>query len=306
MYITYETAQYSSNDKREFAKRPQPPITIPNDLPKPDFMPSKLVRVSDMKAVDGSQVNEGKRNIISYDDIYPDMIIPRHMTHTKQIEGTLKKSPSELIVSQILYHAHQRTSIKEHDRVFALIQLFPEFIDHTDEPHPFKKLIIRHFCGLFSAKNSINKIRIDYSQPLKNLMIQFYAIEKYKFLPSWTGVNSEHFTIDITTSFRNYDIIGKTIHVTTTYVTLDQSIDNDTLTLRYEDLPPIPDDFNFDHYKHIYDLCILVQLSETEEMRTIKLYGYRINWNGDYRMSKRIGFDYLAEVLDDPSTHVHF
>ncbi|KAI9271525.1 hypothetical protein BDA99DRAFT_534011 [Phascolomyces articulosus] len=59
MYITYETAQNSWNDEYGYAKRAKPPITIPNDLPKTDFMPTKLVRISDMKVVDGSQVNEG-------------------------------------------------------------------------------------------------------------------------------------------------------------------------------------------------------------------------------------------------------
>ncbi|KAI9271558.1 hypothetical protein BDA99DRAFT_500377, partial [Phascolomyces articulosus] len=60
MYITYETAQYCWNDKKsEFVRLVKPLITILNDLPKPDFMPTKLVRISDMKVVDGSQVNEG-------------------------------------------------------------------------------------------------------------------------------------------------------------------------------------------------------------------------------------------------------
>ncbi|KAI9251525.1 hypothetical protein BDA99DRAFT_575229, partial [Phascolomyces articulosus] len=107
MYITYETIQYSRNDRYGYAKRVKPSIIIPNDLPKPDFMPTKLVRISDMKVVDGSQVNEGycalsyswnqsgdilidettgkykridegKHKIISYDNIFPDMIIPRY------------------------------------------------------------------------------------------------------------------------------------------------------------------------------------------------------------------------------------
>ncbi|KAI9271680.1 hypothetical protein BDA99DRAFT_410118, partial [Phascolomyces articulosus] len=38
--------------------------------------------------------------------------------------ANLLKSSSELNVAQILFHAHQRTSTKEHDRVFALVQLF--------------------------------------------------------------------------------------------------------------------------------------------------------------------------------------
>ncbi|KAI9271495.1 hypothetical protein BDA99DRAFT_533983 [Phascolomyces articulosus] len=106
--VRKKTAQYSSIHKKEYRRRSQPPITIPNELPKPDFMPTKLVRISDMKVVDGSQVNEGycalsyswdqsgdiqqddngkyvrvddgKHKIISYDGIFPDMIIPRYKT----------------------------------------------------------------------------------------------------------------------------------------------------------------------------------------------------------------------------------
>ncbi|KAI9252857.1 heterokaryon incompatibility protein-domain-containing protein [Phascolomyces articulosus] len=254
-------AQYSFNDKRILAKHVKPPITIPNDLPKPDFMPSKLVRISDMKVVDGSQVNEGycslsyswnqsgsiiynpfrrkyarfdkgKHKIIRLDGNYEyvkfegiiqhicqqfnikyiwcdqlcinqhdkeekhheirnmhqiyenayctvafvpdfthdDYLHPRKQQYFKRLwtleeiikskkllfvgrnehqygDSTLfelnllTKSPSGLNASQILYHAHQRTSTKEHDRVFALIQLYPEFID---------------------------KVKIDYDQPFEN------------------------------------------------------------------------------------------------------------------------------------------
>ncbi|KAI9243357.1 hypothetical protein BDA99DRAFT_577522, partial [Phascolomyces articulosus] len=110
MYITYETAQsVRGPGSRGYIKHSQPPVTIPNEFPKTDFIPSKLVRISDMKVVDGSQVNEGycalsyswnqsgnilldiitkkykridegKHEIISYDNIYPDMIIPQYKT----------------------------------------------------------------------------------------------------------------------------------------------------------------------------------------------------------------------------------
>ncbi|KAI9271955.1 hypothetical protein BDA99DRAFT_534424 [Phascolomyces articulosus] len=314
MYITYETAQYSNNESGKHIKRLNPLIATPSDLPKPDFMPAKLVRISDMKVVDGLQVNEGycalsyswsqsgdivldeitgkykridegKHKVISYDnDIFPGMIIPeykmpdfhinkfliigsrqtkiyevfkimeyynyyfttvkyvkfediiqqicqqfnikyiwydqlcinqdykeekhheiRNMHHiyenaycavalvpdyTRQedlssreqqyfkrlwtLEEAVKSkrllfvgrdehgwadkvcyemhqltNSPKLSVSQILYHAHQRRSTKDHDRVFALIHLFPEFID---------------------------KIKIDYDQPFEDLMIQFYGL----------------------------------------------------------------------------------------------------------------------------------
>ncbi|KAI9278780.1 hypothetical protein BDA99DRAFT_567435 [Phascolomyces articulosus] len=64
MYIDYETAQYTyvphpDEAKGRSNKYSQPPKKVPNDLPKPDFMPTKLVCISDMAVVDGSQVNEG-------------------------------------------------------------------------------------------------------------------------------------------------------------------------------------------------------------------------------------------------------
>ncbi|KAI9271653.1 hypothetical protein BDA99DRAFT_556877 [Phascolomyces articulosus] len=467
MYITYETTQYSWNNRNELAKHVKPPITIPNVLPKPNFMPSKLVCISDMKVVDGSQVNEGycalsyswnqsgdiklddngkyvrvddgKHKIISYDNIFPDMIIPQYKVPlnykyesietrsklskiyhvleiidgenynltkaTKQVkfEGiiqkicqqfnikyiwydqlcidqnnkeekhheirnmhhiyehayctvalvpdyprnhslraneqqyfnrlwtleeaikskrlifvgknmcsygsefvidfslkSLLKPLSQLSTPQILYHAHQRTCTNKHDRIFALIHLFPEFIDRKDEPQSFKKLIVRYFCGPFSTENSINKIHIDYRQPFEDLMIQFYgllakkdisillfgnykhiyesAIKEYKFLPSWTGVNGKHFTLGITTSFQNYDIIGKTMHVTTTYV---PSIDDNKLTIREEDIPTIPDYINNALDKRKYHLFILVQLSKAKEMKRIDLDYYGFYWDID-------------------------
>ncbi|KAI9245232.1 hypothetical protein BDA99DRAFT_593923 [Phascolomyces articulosus] len=110
MYITYETAQYIHTflDQEKVGFRHfQPPRRVPNDFPKPDFIPTKLVRISDMKVVDGSQLNEGycalsyswnqsadilidettgkykridegKHKIISYDSISREIIIPKY------------------------------------------------------------------------------------------------------------------------------------------------------------------------------------------------------------------------------------
>ncbi|KAI9253533.1 hypothetical protein BDA99DRAFT_540787 [Phascolomyces articulosus] len=110
MYITYKTAQYKPDcvleyDKYYNTRDSQLLKKIPNDLPKPNFMPSKLVRISDMTVVYGSQVNEGycalsyswnqsgdiqrddhgkytridegKHKIISYDNFFPCMIFSR-------------------------------------------------------------------------------------------------------------------------------------------------------------------------------------------------------------------------------------
>ena len=75
-YITYNKSQFSvykkakdeiyttePGNKTYFPERlqryGQPPKKIPSILPKPKFMPNKLIRTSDMKVARGSQVNEG-------------------------------------------------------------------------------------------------------------------------------------------------------------------------------------------------------------------------------------------------------
>ncbi|KAI9276761.1 hypothetical protein BDA99DRAFT_554716 [Phascolomyces articulosus] len=479
MYITYETAQYAKIDNRRirrFKRHYRPPETVPNDLPKPEFMPTKLIRISDMEIVYGSQVNEGycalsyswnqsgdmvldeakgkymridegRHEIISYCSIFPDMIIPyyiaaknfkrklwkiykvlevmdeknyyfqktvkqvkfesilqhicqqfnikyiwfdqmcinqddkeekkreiRNMHHiyenayctialTPEFSGLnvatpssedyqyfkrlwtleeaikskkllfvgkdvhkwgedisrsdrlypLIESSSTLSVSQILYHAHNRTSTKDHDRVFALIHLFPEFMQD---------------------------INIDYDQPLEELMVQFYrllakksisilvfeklthhryesTIQKYStFLPSWTGVNGTHALIATTTSFQNYDVVGKTMHVTSAYVTKKKQPifftfiknylpsfylcggrlpdDKESLTIQKQDLPPSPDDIYDVDNKHNYQLSVFVQLPGIAERKRFKItpiYTYNdifINGNGFDLISKQL------------------
>ncbi|KAI9276755.1 heterokaryon incompatibility protein-domain-containing protein [Phascolomyces articulosus] len=70
MYITYEIAQWSENHSKvvkdsnnksipQIVKQDEPFEIIPDGLPKPVYTPTKLVRISDMKVVDSSQVHEG-------------------------------------------------------------------------------------------------------------------------------------------------------------------------------------------------------------------------------------------------------
>ena len=64
MYVTYVKSQYclahSSLSERLGGPYSQPPRKIPQLLVKPkDFMPSRLVRISDVKVIAGSEVHEG-------------------------------------------------------------------------------------------------------------------------------------------------------------------------------------------------------------------------------------------------------
>ena len=61
MYVTYETNQYYiDNDSFTVQRHSEPPKLFPTTIPKSKdtFMPSKLVRVSDMQIVAGSTVKD--------------------------------------------------------------------------------------------------------------------------------------------------------------------------------------------------------------------------------------------------------
>ncbi|KAI9246748.1 hypothetical protein BDA99DRAFT_543223 [Phascolomyces articulosus] len=59
MYISYECTQWYTNKEQELFQYDRPPKKIPTVLPKPEFMPTRLLRISDLKLVEGSQVHEG-------------------------------------------------------------------------------------------------------------------------------------------------------------------------------------------------------------------------------------------------------
>ncbi|KAI9276754.1 hypothetical protein BDA99DRAFT_531849 [Phascolomyces articulosus] len=102
-----QDAQYEFYDRNRFSKRYKPFKTVSNGLSNSGFMPSKFIRVFDLVVVKGSQVNEGYcalsytwnrtgrtfydparvqhirtdegvHEVISYVDIFPDMLIPRY------------------------------------------------------------------------------------------------------------------------------------------------------------------------------------------------------------------------------------
>ncbi|KAI9246445.1 hypothetical protein BDA99DRAFT_592369 [Phascolomyces articulosus] len=235
MYITYETVQYAhalvDPEAIGYIKHSQPPKKVPNDLPKPDFMPIKLVPISDIKVVHGSQANGGsyalsyswnqsrsifykpfRRKYVRFDKGKHKIIRPGDNREEKRHEicnmyhiienayctialvqeninvsnvlrtleearkskrlifvgrdihlwgedlkngsiNHLTQASSQLSVTKILYHAHQRTSTKDHDRVFAPIQLFPEFIDRIYFDYDQKLEDLIQFYGLFAKKD---------------------------------------------------------------------------------------------------------------------------------------------------------
>ncbi|KAI7846551.1 hypothetical protein BDC45DRAFT_542785 [Circinella umbellata] len=54
-----DRCEYSYTINEGVHRYDQPPKKIPMFLPKPPFIPRRLVRISDMKAIQGSKVNKG-------------------------------------------------------------------------------------------------------------------------------------------------------------------------------------------------------------------------------------------------------
>ncbi|KAI9274389.1 hypothetical protein BDA99DRAFT_497365 [Phascolomyces articulosus] len=451
MYVTYEPRQFFQIQHRnhpggnEFFRCNGPydraPKPVPNGLPKPDFMPSKLLRTSDMKIVDGSTVNEGycalsyswswcgnnvmdttKGKAVRVEEgkhkiIWPTKIVPKRPRGRKRLARTTKfvefegiiqqickdfnvkyiwydqwcidqnnkeekireikrmhkiysnaycsvamipelrakkikernprfpfrhyadpdaiassdwfsrvwtleeaimskkilfvgrnvhfwedvakgdsdfrallKRPARLNVAMVLYHAHRRETTKEHDRMFALGNIFPGILDnlHANYHSPIEEAMI-HFYGLLAKKDisilcfgeyehyrfAILEREYWYKTVLPPSLMHWYndvPIRKHN-LPSWTGVSGEHrFCVDIDslwkTSFKNYDINGRSMEITSSFVSSTSYKEGKGITLQYKDVPPLPTS-NEDEW---WNLAIKVQLSGHTKSKVLPLF----------------------------------
>ncbi|KAI9264178.1 hypothetical protein BDA99DRAFT_559472 [Phascolomyces articulosus] len=126
-------------------------------------MPTKLVRSTDMKVIDGSQVNERycalyyswNQSGDSYYGSVRDTCVRIDNDYYKIISTSTcviaKFAISKSEWSERLWtleEAIERTSTKQHVRVLALVNLFPDIVD---------------------------KIKIDYNQSIQDLMVHFYG-----------------------------------------------------------------------------------------------------------------------------------
>ncbi|KAG2221898.1 hypothetical protein INT45_012542 [Circinella minor] len=200
----------------------------------------------------------------------------------KRVHTIFNKSSEELSLRHILFYAHMRTSTNDHDRVYALANLFPDIMEKLD---------------------------IDYNQSLHDLMIQFYGLlaekdiailffgghNEYKYigrikdtttttaneykvpiqqfdLPSWTSVHGEHIFIDdhITSTFTDYSISGRSMLVKCTGISNEQQsknrMDKDAISsfiIQQKDIPPIPD------HHHFWRLGIMAQLFSNQQNHVV-------------------------------------
>ena len=162
--------------------------------------------------------------------------------------------------ANVLHYAHTRTSTKEHDRIFALANIFPDVMREItiDYNQDIQELMIQ-FYGILAEKdlsilcfgphrtngykvmcktsftthvNNNSKRKPEYSIP----------IQKFD-LPSWTGIYGQHYERnDHKSCFKNYSIIGRALRMTCNGMTNHQHhTEMEALaSFTLEDIPLLP------------------------------------------------------------------
>ncbi|KAI9488626.1 hypothetical protein BDB00DRAFT_942147 [Zychaea mexicana] len=224
-------------------------------------------------------------------------------------------------VSTVLYHAHLRTSTKEHDRAFALANLFPHIMDGISVSYdqPVLDLMVEFYGHLAMMDLSIlcfNKCTDSYKERGIENMSQISCdttVEehhdipiKQHDLPSWTGINGEHLRIDLgpdapadhlQTTFSNYNITGRFMNITCMGLTSINDNKSDThsdeFTLCHDDLLTMPDSRDYSVNKVItqnFELAISVRLPGQSEDRIV---GLRVTFTSNEANIIKQGSEYL-------------
>ncbi|KAI9484861.1 heterokaryon incompatibility protein-domain-containing protein [Zychaea mexicana] len=88
-----------------------------------------------------------------------------------------------------LHHAHLRTTTKEHDRVFALVNMFADVIKvDVDYDLPVKTAILNFYGKLAMADLTI----LCFGKPAEYMPYHSTVRQQYEYLPSWTGIQGTH------------------------------------------------------------------------------------------------------------------
>ena len=159
--------------------------------------------------------------------------------------------------ASVLHWAHARTTTKEHDHVFALVNISPEVMKEItiDYNQNSQKLMIQFYCAL--AKNDLSILCFRGHNQYKRICRpssrdnsvhnstkeREYTVPIQKFdLPSWTGVGGEHLLYDnYRTCFKNYAVNGRVMQVTCSGMTNSQHLTevSDISSITQADIPPL-------------------------------------------------------------------
>ena len=219
--------------------------------------------------------------------------------------------------ASILHYAHTRTSTKEHDRIFALANIFPDIMKEItiDYNQDIQKLIIQ-FYGILAEKDlsilcfggytsegytaicamtSVNSPKTGISAKEIKSAIPILNFD----LPSWTGVYGEHFTHGRTrTSFKNYSVVEKVMHVTCNGLTNNQYHTEMAALASFtlENIPPLPHEKTNPDTRWILVTPVLLPGCTTDKL--IKL--------GSIRDKDNLNDIFLKKVIEVLGNVAHF
>ncbi|KAI9494802.1 hypothetical protein BDB00DRAFT_871076 [Zychaea mexicana] len=239
---------------------------------------------------------------------------------------TLCQKLPNLDVSTVLYYAHIRTTTKEHDRVFALANLFPDLMKSIsisyDEPVndlllQFYRLLAQKDISILCFGRHKDYRRIgrpkeelaqasDVSLILKEYLSGYKHRYRYpysvpiqvhdKILPSWTGVQGEHilplrleYSDYPKTTFKNYIVTEKLMQVTCASISVNEDIRSRMFfPLKQEDFPPVPQGPSADVNGVLvrWILCLSVHLPGQESSKVLSLPLSLNSQDSTYDLSK--------------------
>ncbi|KAG2222359.1 hypothetical protein INT45_009832 [Circinella minor] len=215
-------------------------------------------------------------------------------------------------VATILHYAHARTSTKEHDRVFALANIFPEIMEQItiDYNQDIEELMMRFYYLLAKkdlsilcfgpytdhgyktmCKTAFNNrgIEDDTKRGTENGI----PIKKYD-LPSWTGVNGEHYKYGgYETCMNNYMVIEETLQVTCCGIPNRRYYTEmlDFQSIAFEDIPSLPQQKL--NGEGCWTLVIRLRLPDSSNEKLIGLYKIR---RGDTQLFPGAYVDIMVSI----------
>ncbi|KAI8142252.1 hypothetical protein BJV82DRAFT_657917 [Fennellomyces sp. T-0311] len=161
---------------------------------------------------------------------------------------SITTKPSSINVSTALSYIHRRQCAKPHDRVFALANLFPEFIDGItfSDTQPLLQLTTQFYRYLAAKDFSLlcfGRLVTHEEQP--QLMIQ--QDRDFICTPSWTGVYGTHSSLapfvryPPRTTFSNYySLDDGSLHITSSSITVPVDPVDQTMFEQNVELPSAP------------------------------------------------------------------
>ncbi|KAI8137647.1 heterokaryon incompatibility protein-domain-containing protein [Fennellomyces sp. T-0311] len=98
--------------------------------------------------------------------------------------------PTKATANMVLRQAHIRNTTKEHDRVYALANIFADTVEMptVNYKRPAAEVLTEYYCKIAAADLSI----LSFGKPHPKQKVTEFQKRYRDVLPSWTGINGMH------------------------------------------------------------------------------------------------------------------